>query len=72
MAKEGHRIAADVSRGWPRVIARELHLSPKTVDVHRPACLPKLGARNTAELVRKVTSGSDEAATTRSGGDEGL
>ncbi len=49
-------------------IARELHLSPETVDVHRRACLHKYNARNTAELVRKVTSSGDE---THSGGDEG-
>lgn len=37
-------------------IARELNVSPRTVDFHRANILQKLGARNTAELVRVVLS----------------
>ena len=35
-------------------IARRLNLSPRTVEVHRAHILKKLGARNTADLLRRV------------------
>lgn len=35
-------------------IARELDISPRTVEVHRSAAMHKLGAKNTAELVKIV------------------
>lgn len=34
--------------------ARRLSLSPRTVEVHRAHILKKLGARNTADLLRRV------------------
>jgi DNA-binding NarL/FixJ family response regulator len=34
--------------------ARRLALSPRTVEVHRAHILKKLGARNTADLLRRV------------------
>ena len=35
-------------------VARSLEISPRTVDFHRANLLKKYGARNTAELIRKV------------------
>lgn len=35
-------------------IAAELHISPRTVEVHKTRIMGKLGARNVAELVRFV------------------
>jgi two-component system response regulator DctR len=40
-------------------IARTLQLSPRTVEVHRGHILHKLGARNTADLVRKAVEAHD-------------
>ena len=37
-----------------KVTANELGISHRTVEVHRARCMVKLGARNTAELVRIV------------------
>lgn len=37
---------------------RELGISPRTVETHRKSIMGKLGARNTAELLRIVLSGS--------------
>lgn len=37
-------------------IAREIGISPRTVDFHRANILQKLGARNTAEVIRVVLS----------------
>ncbi len=34
--------------------ARRFNLSPRTVEVHRAHILKKLGARNTADLLRRV------------------
>ena len=38
-------------------IARELGLSPRTIDVHRSHIMDKLGARNVADLLRIVLGG---------------
>ena len=35
-----------------KVIARELDISPRTVEIHRPNMMHKLGARHAAEAVR--------------------
>lgn len=35
-------------------IARRFTLSPRTVEVHRAHILKKIGARNTADLLRRV------------------
>jgi DNA-binding CsgD family transcriptional regulator len=35
-------------------IARRFNLSPRTVEVHRAHILKKIGARNTADLLRRV------------------
>lgn len=37
---------------------RELGISPRTIETHRKSIMGKLGARNTAELMRIVLSGS--------------
>jgi len=37
--------------------ARALGISPRTVEFHRANAMHKLGARNTAELVRMMLSG---------------
>ena len=38
---------------------RELGISPRTVEVHRARVMEKLGARNTADLMRKVLTPSE-------------
>ena len=35
-----------------KAIARELHISPRTVEIHRMKMMGKLGARHAAEAVR--------------------
>jgi DNA-binding CsgD family transcriptional regulator len=37
--------------------ARDLGISPRTVDFHRANIIEKLGARNTADVIRRVLSG---------------
>jgi len=37
--------------------ARELGISPRTVDFHRANIIEKLGARNTSDVIRRVLSG---------------
>jgi DNA-binding CsgD family transcriptional regulator len=50
------RVAVAIARGRTnRQVADELYLSPKTVDAHFDAILPKLGVRDRAELTRFVT-----------------
>jgi two-component system, LuxR family, response regulator FixJ len=38
---------------------RELGISPRTIEVHRARVMDKLGAKNTADLVRIVLSEPD-------------
>jgi DNA-binding NarL/FixJ family response regulator len=50
------RVAVSMARGRSnRQVADELYLSPKTVDAHFEAMLPKLGVRDRAELVMLVS-----------------
>jgi RNA polymerase sigma factor (sigma-70 family) len=51
-----------VARGLhAKEIARELDISPRTVEVHKARIMDKLGARNVAELVRlAVATGMDK------------
>lgn len=53
-----------VARGQhAKEIARELGISPRTVEVHKARIMAKLGARNVAELVRlAVATGEDRAS----------
>ncbi|MBL8662021.1 MAG: response regulator [Candidatus Odyssella sp.] len=44
-----------------KVIAHELGISPRTIEVHRAHIMQKMEARNLAHLVRLVLSGDDEA-----------
>lgn len=43
-----------------KVIAADLHLSPKTVEVHRSQLMKKLGVGSLAELVRLVLQHAPE------------
>jgi DNA-binding CsgD family transcriptional regulator len=61
----GHELLTERERGVlaqivkgasSKEIARELGVSPRTVDFHRANILQKLGARNTAEVIRVVLS----------------
>jgi DNA-binding CsgD family transcriptional regulator len=50
-------ILAEIVRGHSsKEVARSLGISPRTVEFHRANLLKKFGAKNTAELVRKVLS----------------
>lgn len=50
-------ILAEIVKGQSsKEIARALDISPRTVEFHRANLLKKFGAKNTAELVRKVLS----------------
>ncbi len=49
-------LAQIVTGASSKEIARELGVSPRTVDFHRANILHKLGARNTAEVIRAVLS----------------
>jgi DNA-binding CsgD family transcriptional regulator len=37
-------------------IARQLGISPRTIEVHRARIMEKLGAKNIADLIRLVMS----------------
>jgi len=50
-------ILAEIVRGnSSKEVARAFGISPRTVEFHRANLLKKFGAKNTAELVRKVLS----------------
>ena len=50
-------ILAEIVRGHSsKEVARAFGISPRTVEFHRANLLKKFGAKNTAELVRKVLS----------------
>jgi len=49
-------LAQMVTGASSKEIARELGVSPRTVDFHRANILQKLGARNTADAIRTVLS----------------
>lgn len=52
-------VLAEVARGASNKEAgRRLRISPRTVEVHRARIMAKLGARNTADLMRIVLSES--------------
>ncbi|MBV6658233.1 MAG: response regulator transcription factor [Devosiaceae bacterium] len=44
---------------------RTLGISPRTIEVHRARIMEKLGAKNAADLVRIVLSGSERGADAR-------
>lgn len=48
-----HQVLQLVAEGWSGAeIARQLHVSPKTVETYRARVLGKLGLENTAALIR--------------------
>jgi DNA-binding CsgD family transcriptional regulator len=48
-------VLAQIARGFSnKEIARAFGISPRTVEFHRTNLLKKVGARNTADLIRKV------------------
>jgi two-component system response regulator FixJ len=50
-------------RGSPhKVIAYELKISPRTIEVHRARIMQKMEARNLAELVRLMLTGGEGPA----------
>lgn len=54
-----------------KLIAADLRLSPRTVDVHRSNIMRKMGVHNAAELVRlalRARLGIDRLAFPRPGG----
>jgi hypothetical protein len=46
----------------PRPKLRALGISPRTVEFHRANVMQKLGARNTADLVRRLLDEPPDAA----------
>jgi DNA-binding CsgD family transcriptional regulator len=51
-----HGILAEIVVGHSsKEIARFLEISPRTVEFHRANLLKKVAAKNTADLVRKVS-----------------
>lgn len=58
------RVAVAIARGRTnRQVADELYLSPKAVEAHFDAILPKLGVRDRTELIRFVTSDIEQSPT---------
>jgi two-component system, LuxR family, response regulator FixJ len=47
-------LAQIVAGAWSKEAARRLGISPRTIDFHRANILQKLGAKNTADLMRIV------------------
>ena len=52
-----HEILARIAAGHSsKEVARALDISPRTVEFHRSNLRKKFAARNTADLVRKVSA----------------
>lgn len=51
-AREAQVLASIVSGRMNKETARDLGISPRTVEVHRSRIMVKIGARNIADLVR--------------------
>jgi DNA-binding CsgD family transcriptional regulator len=54
--REREVLAAIVAGGSNKEVGRKLRISPRTVEVHRARIMDKLGAKNTADLVRIVVA----------------
>lgn len=50
--RERQVLAEIVAGNSNKTIGRNLEISPRTVEVHRSRIITKMGARNTADLVR--------------------
>jgi two-component system, LuxR family, response regulator FixJ len=58
--REQEVLAAVISGASNKEAGRRLGISPRTVEVHRARVMAKLGAKNTADLVR-ITLNFDRA-----------
>jgi DNA-binding CsgD family transcriptional regulator len=54
--REAEVLAEIVGAASSKEAAQHLGISPRTVDIHRAHIMAKLGAKNTADLVRIVLS----------------
>jgi two-component system, LuxR family, response regulator FixJ len=52
--REREVLEAIIAGASNKVAGRKLRISPRTVEVHRARIIDKLGAKNTADLVRIV------------------
>lgn len=52
--REREVLEAIIAGASNKVVGRKLRISPRTVEVHRARIIDKLGAKNTADLVRIV------------------
>ena len=67
LTRREREVLDHLATGSPhKVIARELNISPRTVEVHRARIMQKLGARSLADLVRIALAETDRQGT---GGD---
>jgi two-component system response regulator DctR len=64
LTKREHQVAVRVAAGMPnKVIAQELGISARTVEVYRAKAMSKTGARSVAELVRMVVRQEEARAS---------
>ena len=54
--REREVLDAIIAGASNKVAGRKLRISPRTVEVHRARIMDKLGAKNTADLVRIVVA----------------
>ena len=54
--REREVLEAIIAGASNKVAGRNLRISPRTVEVHRARIMDKLGAKNTADLVRIVVA----------------
>jgi two-component system response regulator FixJ len=64
--REAEVLAEIVGAASSRETAQHLGISPRTVELHRAHIMTKLGAKNTADLVRIVLSRQQYPALSRS------
>jgi two-component system response regulator FixJ len=55
--REGEVLQALVAGKSNKVIARDLGLSPRTVEAHRAALMDRLGVKSLAEAIRLALTG---------------
>ena len=54
--REGEVLAQLLTGASNKEVARQLGISPRTIEIHRAHIMGKLGAKNAADLVRIVMS----------------